>query len=87
MKINCPLCGDRDRREFYYQGYAGVLDRPDPDAGAEVWDDYLHNRENPAGITQDLWHHEQGCAAWVVVTRNTVTHEIIETRLAKGDPS
>ena len=76
MRITCPNCGARDRREFYYQGHALALDRPAPDAGAEAWDDYLHNRENPAGMTQELWCHEAGCGAWLVVERDTVTHQI-----------
>ncbi|MCF6317220.1 MAG: sarcosine oxidase subunit delta [Marinosulfonomonas sp.] len=82
MRIKCPLCGERDRREFYYQGDALALNRPDADAGSDVWDDYLHNRDNPAGVTRDLWHHEAGCGAWLVVTRNTVTHEVLAVKLA-----
>ena len=83
MRINCPNCGERDRREFYYQGDALALDRPEPDAGAEAWDDYLHNRDNPAGDTRDLWFHEAGCGAWLVVDRNTVTHALHSTTLAE----
>lgn len=59
-----------------------MLDRPAPDAGEDAWDAYLHLRENPAGVTQDLWQHEAGCGAWIVVTRNTMTHEILKTELA-----
>jgi sarcosine oxidase subunit delta len=55
--------------------------RPDPDAGAEVWHDYLHLRDNPAGRTQDLWFHEAGCGAWLRVDRDTVTHEIFGAEL------
>ncbi|MBV2360317.1 sarcosine oxidase subunit delta [Thalassococcus sp. CAU 1522] len=76
MRIPCPICGTRDRREFYYKGAASMLDRPAPDAGAAVWDAYLHLRDNPAGRTRDLWHHEAGCGAWLVVERDTVTHEV-----------
>ncbi|MGJ8544877.1 MAG: sarcosine oxidase subunit delta [Sulfitobacter sp.] len=82
MRINCPICGDRDRREFYYQGDAVALARPAPDAGEAAWDDYLHLRDNPAGITRDLWHHEGGCGAWLVVTRDTVSHVIEAVELA-----
>lgn len=77
MRLTCPLCGPRDRREFYYTGSADYLDRPAPDAGAQAWDDYLHNRDNPAGVTRDLWYHEAGCGSWLAVTRDTVTHEIV----------
>jgi methylglutamate dehydrogenase subunit B len=83
MRIPCPTCGDRDRREFYYQGDAVALNRPDPDAGEAAWDDYVHLRDNPAGITRDLWCHEGGCSAWIVVTRNTATHEVIKAELAR----
>ncbi len=80
MRIECPLCGARDRREFYYKGAALV--RPEPDAGADAWEDYVHLRENPAGRTRDLWQHEAGCGAWIVVTRDTLSHEVFGTALA-----
>ncbi len=83
MRINCPNCGPRDRREFYYQGDALALTRPLPNAGPEMWDDYLHNRENLAGDTRDLWFHEAGCGAWVVVERNTVSHVVHSATLAE----
>lgn len=82
MRITCPVCGARDSREFYYQGAAVALDRPAPDAGSDAWNDYVHDRENPAGVTRDLWHHQSGCSAWIVVTRNTLTHDILKTELA-----
>ncbi|MCB1343257.1 MAG: sarcosine oxidase subunit delta, partial [Pseudooceanicola sp.] len=61
----------RDRREFYYRGAALALTRPDPEASGGDWEDYVHLRENPAGVVRDLWYHETGCSAWLVVTRNT----------------
>ena len=82
MRIPCPVCGDRDRREFYYVGDAVAVDRPAPDAGVAAWDDYVHLRDNPAGETKDLWYHEGGCGSWLVVTRNTVTHEVLGAQLA-----
>jgi len=81
MRITCPLCGERDRREFTYQGAALALSRPDERASPEVWDDYLHNRDNPAGKTRDLWYHDP-CGAWLVVERDTTTHEIFSATLA-----
>jgi len=83
MRLTCPLCGARDRREFYYQGEAVTLDRPAPDAGDDAWQDYLHLRENPTGVRRDLWHHEASCGAWLVVTRNTSTHEVLDVVLAQ----
>jgi sarcosine oxidase subunit delta len=87
MRLTCPLCGPRDRREFYYLGAASLLDRPPPDAPAEAWDDYLHLRDNPAGVTTDLWYHETGCTAWLKVTRNTVTHAILSVDLVDPPPA
>ena len=82
MRLDCPICGSRDRREFYYQGDAVMLARPEADAGDDAWEHYLHLRDNPAGETRDLWHHEAGCGAWLVVTRNTVTHAVSDVALA-----
>lgn len=85
MRITCPCCGPRDRREYTYYGAAVYLERPGPDAAPEVWDDYLHLRDNPAGVTRDLWYHDP-CAAWLELTRHTVTHEILAIRaIAGGD--
>ena len=79
MRIPCPCCGSRDRREYTYYGAADFLDRPAEDAGLEAWDNYLHLRDNPAGVTRDLWYHDP-CQSWLEVERNTVTHEILGSR-------
>ncbi len=76
MRISCPCCGTRDRREFTYYGAADYLSRPAPDAAASAWDDYLHLRDNPAGETRDLWYHDP-CGSWLVVTRDTVSHAVL----------
>ncbi len=81
MRLTCPLCGTRDRREFYYSGSDDYLNRPSEGAPVEAWDDMLHLRVNPAGVTKDLWYHETGCGSWLLVTRNTVTHAVLATEL------
>jgi heterotetrameric sarcosine oxidase delta subunit len=81
MRITCPHCGERDRREFTYQGAAKILNRPSPDAGNDAWADYVHLRDNPAGETRDMWYHDP-CGAWLVVHRNSVTHEVYGSQLA-----
>lgn len=85
MRLTCPICGARDRREFYYQGDAIALQRPAPDASDDAWEDYVHLRDNPAGETSDLWQHEGGCGAWIVVRRNTITHEVLSSSLAEDE--
>jgi heterotetrameric sarcosine oxidase delta subunit len=82
MRINCPNCGMRDLREFSIKGADVSLYRPDADAVPEAWNDYIHLRENPAGPTRELWYHDYGCTGWLVVHRNTVTHEITDVVLA-----
>ena len=72
MRIPCPICGERDRREFYYVGDAKIVNRPSPDS------------------SEDLWYHESGCNSWLIVTRNTVTHEVVSAELTvdlKGELS
>ncbi|MBI1416102.1 MAG: sarcosine oxidase subunit delta [Limimaricola sp.] len=84
MRITCPICGERDRREFYYGGNAVLADRPARDAGEAAWDAYIHLRDNPAGTSRELWQHEVGCGAWMVVERDTVTHAVHGATLAPG---
>ncbi len=45
--------------------------------------EYLYQRNNPAGEHRELWYHEQGDRSWLVVTRNTVTHEISKVEMAR----
>ena len=85
MIINHPLLGPRDAAEFVYLGDAALLNRPDwqaPDA-AEQFYDYQYLRDNPAGDHRELWYHEQGDRSWLIVTRNTLSHEIIKVELAR----
>ena len=85
MIINHPLLGPRDAAEFVYLGDASLIDRPDWQAedAAEQFYEYGYLRDNVAGEMQELWYHEQGDQSWLVVTRNTLTHEIINVELAQ----
>jgi sarcosine oxidase subunit delta len=84
MLINHPLLGLRDAQEFVYKGDASLLLRPDSmaDDALKKFTDYAYLRDNPAGEHQELWFHEQGDRSWLVVTRNTLTHEIVNVQLA-----
>jgi sarcosine oxidase subunit delta len=44
--------------------------------------DYVHFRDNPAGLHRELWWHGFGCRGWLVVTRDTLTHEIMQVQAA-----
>ena len=85
MIIPHPLLGPRDSQEFTYLGDASLIERPDWQAEDAVdrFHDYLYLRDNPAGTHRELWFHEQGDRSWLVVTRDTVTHEIISAELAR----
>lgn len=85
MIINHPLLGPRDASEFVYLGDASLIHRPhkDDDNAAEAFLNYQYLRDNPAGLHRELWYHEQGDRSWLVVTRNTLTHEITDVQLAK----
>ncbi len=84
MIINHPLLGPRDAQEFTYLGDANLIDRPDWSAedANEQYYGYAYLRDNPAGLHRELWFHEQGDRSWLVVTRNTLTHEITRVELA-----
>lgn len=85
MLIDHPLLGPRDSQEFTYLGDASLIDRPDWQAedAADQFHDYLYQRDNPAGLHRELWFHEVGDRSWLVVTRNTVTHEITSVEMAR----
>ena len=85
MIINHPLLGPRDAAEFVYLGDASLIDRPDPNAAdaADRFFEYGYLRDNPAGTHEELWYHEQGDRSWLVVTRDTLTHDITAVRLAR----
>lgn len=85
MIIDHPLLGPRDSAEFTYMGDARLIARPDPDGpdAAAQFHDYAYLRDNPAGWHRELWFHEAGDRSWLVVTRNTLTHEISKVELAR----
>ncbi len=85
MIINHPLLGPRDAAEFVYLGDAALINRPDrsADNAADAFYEYMYLRDNPAGELRELWYHEQGDRSWLVVTRNTLTHEISKVELAR----
>ncbi len=85
MIIHHPLLGPRDSQEFTYLGDAALIDRPDWQAEDAVdrFHDYLYLRDNPAGSHRELWFHETGDRSWLVVTRDTTTHEITSVELAR----
>ena len=85
MIIKHPLLGPRDSSEFVYKGDASLLDRPEWDnkKSEKEFYEYGYLRKNPAGTHRELWYHEQGDRSWLIVTRNTISHEIEKVELAR----
>lgn len=84
MRIPCPFCGDRDQSEFAYRRSADL--RPAPDASAEAFTAYVYSGADKFGPLEEHWYHAHGCRRWLVVTRDTRTHEIFGARLAGEAP-
>ena len=78
LLIPCPHCGSRAQIEFAYGGDATVERPPDPDAvTVGEWHEHVYLRDNPRGPHREWWHHSVGCRRWLVVRRDTLTHEVL----------
>ncbi|WP_299844487.1 sarcosine oxidase subunit delta [uncultured Roseovarius sp.] len=76
--LPCPNCGPRDEGEFTYGGPQRQLPSLDGQSGTDDWLKALFHPQNPRGPMVELWYHASGCEAWIEVTRDTGTHEIID---------
>jgi len=82
MLIQCPYCGPRAQVEFTY---VRSIDSIVPlDASAEAAMATLYTRDNPRGLSDELWRHTHGCHQFLTVRRDTVTHDI-ETVVRFGE--
>lgn len=75
--IDCPYCGRRTTDEFYIKGDATKV-RPVAigDGTMDQWHDYVHVRDNVRGRIAEHWHHTGGCRQWLVVERDSMTHDV-----------
>lgn len=80
LRFECPYCGLRDEPEFRWGGEVPLV-RPSPPQLVSDWEwaAYLFFRDNPKGLVRERWLHAFGCRQWLVVVRNTVTHQIYST--------
>ena len=76
MLIPCPFCGPRNEDEFTC--WSEVVPRPaEPSSLSDAeWVDYVYKHRNPKGPVQEQWWHARGCRRWILVERDTLTHEI-----------
>ena len=77
LQITCPWCGPREELEFRHGGEGAPLP---PQATDAEWAGVLYYRTNPAGAHTERWVHAHGCRQWFHVVRDTLTHDISETR-------
>ena len=83
MRIACPYCGTRSNDEFGYLGDADHLMARPTDQSLQALATYVYERSNPAGRHRELWVHQGGCRQWLVVTRDTRTHDIFAVEPAR----
>ncbi|MBG6118464.1 sarcosine oxidase subunit delta [Sphingobium sp. JAI105] len=83
MRIPCPYCGERDSLEFSYKSDAAPK-RPIDSASVETFVDYVYFRNNPAGVIREHWYHANGCRNWIILERDTISHQIFGASIAKG---
>jgi heterotetrameric sarcosine oxidase delta subunit len=78
LLIDCPHCGPRAQVEFTYERTVDSVVQPDaaPDEAMAR----LFSRANPRGPDAEIWRHSFGCRAWLVMTRDRVTHAISDIR-------
>jgi heterotetrameric sarcosine oxidase delta subunit len=81
MRINCCHCGERDSGEFVCHGAVHGR-RPGAQDGAPAFHRYVYLRDNVRGRHDEYWYHAYGCRAWLEVTRDTRTHEVIAVAVA-----
>lgn len=85
LRLPCPVCGTRDEIEFTYGGDATVRRPAMDEANPLSWLNYVFMRDNPRGRHREYWHHVTGCRQWIVVERDTLTHDIASATLARED--
>jgi heterotetrameric sarcosine oxidase delta subunit len=84
--IPCPHCGPRNHDEFSYAG-AAIGAPPAVNAPLADWNAWIYSRNNPRGPHRELWRHAFGCGAYLVVERDTRTHEVLSAVFAGEEAS
>jgi sarcosine oxidase subunit delta len=83
LRIHCPYCGVRDHEEFSYFGDASKSYPGLEAQNREAWVEAVFMRNNPKGEHHEFWQHTLACRRWLVVRRNTLTHDILEVLPAR----
>jgi methylglutamate dehydrogenase subunit B len=84
IQITCPHCGPRSGVEFAFERPVEAI--VPLEASTEEAMARLYTRENPRGLSWELWRHAHGCRAWIKLRRDTATHEVLEAVAWGGEP-
>ena len=71
----------RDQSEFTYGREVAPV--PALDANAAEWQRFIFERDNPCGAHAEWWHHNNGCRQWLDIVRDTMTHEVLQIKVAR----
>jgi len=91
LLLTCPICGlEADESSFEPGGQAHLV-RPSAaqarETDASLLRDYLYMRENPRGLSFELWLCRHGCGKWFCVARDTVSQRVQATyRIGEAGP-
>ena len=78
-RLVCPFCGPRHLREFEFHKTV-----PATGAGAFA---RVYEQVASTEVSVEHWQHLSGCRAWLLVSRNPTTGEVLEVReLGKAAP-
>ncbi len=81
LLIPCPWCGERHENEFTYGGDASLsIPTGEHQGDLAAWDRFVFERENPAGLFDELWHHSYGCGKWLRLKRDTRTNQFAKDK-------
>ena len=84
LTIHCPFCGPRNEIEFIHGGPLKERRADDPaSVDDQAWVDYLTVPQNPLGPVRERWWHVRGCGSWFTITRDTITHAIVDDEVGK----
>lgn len=76
--LACPYCNEYYDETEYSCGGETRTNVDQSSCTDKEWADFLFIRRNTKGVLSELWFHKHGCMRWLVVERDTRTHEVLK---------
>lgn len=73
FKIECPNCGSRSYREYWFGGEV----RPSTAEGLDLDYERVWLRANVDGLQLERWFHFAGCRRWTTIERDTHDNTVV----------